>query len=87
MKFSMKKLLFDECIFISHKKPFCLPKSIKFQKTTKLKNINDYNYKVLFEIYQYIKTDFTLIIQYDGFVIHPDMWRHDFLNFDYIGSP
>jgi hypothetical protein len=87
MKYSMRKINFADCIFISHKKPFYLPKSIKFQWTSKLRNIDDYNYKMLFEIHKYIKTEFVLIIQYDGFVIHPDMWQPVFLNFDYIGSP
>ena len=24
---------------------------------------------------------------YDGFVVHPECWRDEFLNYDYIGSP
>ena len=24
---------------------------------------------------------------YDGFVVHPEKWREEFLNYDYIGSP
>jgi hypothetical protein len=87
MKYSMKKINFADCVFISHKKPFYLPKNIRFQITTKLKNIDDYNYKMLFEIHKYVKTDFILIVHYDGFVIHPEMWRPEYLDFDYIGSP
>ena len=32
----------------------------------------------------YIETDFVLIVQYDGFVLHAQAWDDDFLNYDYI---
>ena len=28
-----------------------------------------------------------LLVHYDGFVVNPDMWRDEFLDYDYIGSP
>ncbi len=28
-----------------------------------------------------------MVIQSDGYVINPDLWRDDFLNYDYIGAP
>ncbi len=28
-----------------------------------------------------------LIVQWDGFVIHADAWRQEFLDYDYIGAP
>ena len=36
---------------------------------------------------KYIDTDFCLIIQGDGFVIHPENWTDEFLKYDYIGAP
>jgi hypothetical protein len=87
MKYSMKKIKFGDCVFISHRKPFYLPKNIRYEYTSKLKTIDDYNYKMLFEVHNYIKTDFILIVHYDGFIINPEMWRDEFFNYDYIGSP
>jgi hypothetical protein len=87
IKYSMRKIKFGDCVFISHKKPFYLPQSIRFEQTSELKTIDDYNYKMLYEVYKYIKTDFILVVHYDGFIANPLMWRKDFLNFDYIGSP
>jgi hypothetical protein len=83
----MREIEFGDRVFISHKKPFYLPENIRFEKTGKLKTIDDYNYKMLFEVYKYINTKFILIVHYDGFVIHPEMWRPEFLDFDYVGSP
>lgn len=28
-----------------------------------------------------------LLVHYDGFVVNPDKWQDEFLEFDYIGSP
>jgi len=35
----------------------------------------------------YIDTNYCLIIQYDGYIINPDLWTDEFLNYDYIGAP
>ena len=87
MKYSMRKIKFGDQVLISHKKPFYLPSNIRYEYTSELKTIDDFNYKMLFEIYQYIRTDFILLIHYDGFVVNPNMWRDEFLDYDYIGSP
>lgn len=31
--------------------------------------------------------DYCLIIQEDGFIVNPNLWNDNFLNFDYIGAP
>lgn len=36
---------------------------------------------------QYIQTSHVLIVQWDGFIIHPNLWQERFLDFDYIGAP
>lgn len=35
----------------------------------------------------YIDTEFALIVHRDGFVVHPECWKDNFLDYDYIGSP
>lgn len=39
------------------------------------------------ELPKYIKTDFCLVVQHDGFIINPDMWSDRFMEYDYIGAP
>lgn len=53
----------------------------------KISNISDYNKIILKELPEHLKTDYALIIQYDGFVINPNRWSDFFFNFDYIGAP
>jgi len=37
-------------------------------------------------INSYVATPFALVIQYDGFILNPDAWRDEFLDYDYIGA-
>lgn len=87
LKYSMQKIKFGDCIFISHRKPFYLPKNIRFEYTTKMKTIEDFNYKMLYELHKYVKTDFVLLVHFDGYVVNPEKFRPEFLDYDYIGSP
>lgn len=87
MKYSMKDIEFGDVVFISDKRPLFLPKEIRFSYTSKLDDINKFNYKMTYELHEHIKTDYALIVHADGFVIHPEKWRDSFLDYDYIGSP
>jgi hypothetical protein len=46
-----------------------------------------YSYFCLMELPKYIETEFCLVVQHDGFIINPEMWTDEFLNYDYIGAP
>lgn len=87
MEYSMRGIDFGDAVLITHKKPFGLPKSIRYSHTSKLTNIDDFNYKMVYELGDHIKTDYALIVHADGFVVHPEMWRDEFLDYDYIGAP
>lgn len=46
-----------------------------------------YSFFILKKYHKYINTDYVLYIQHDGFIIHPELWTNEFLNYDYIGAP
>lgn len=87
MSYSMRQIDFGDAVLITHKKPFYLPKSIRYAHTSKLTDIDCFNYKMLYELTDYINTDYVMIVHYDGFVVNPKMWRDEFLDYDYIGAP
>ena len=87
MCYSMRDIEFGDAVLITDKKPWFLPKSIRYSHTSKLDNIDEFNYKMVYELKDHIKTDFCLVVHADGFVIHPELWRDEFLDYDYIGSP
>lgn len=87
MEYSMKNVKFGDAVFVSHKKPSYLPENIRFEYTSENKSIDDFNYKMVFDFHKYINTDYCLLVHADGFVVNPDMWRDEFLDYDYIGAP
>lgn len=52
-----------------------------------IKSIDDWNRKIIFELWKYVETDFAMLIHPDGYVINPECWKDEFLNYDYIGAP
>lgn len=87
LEYSMKDIEFGEVVIATHRKPFMLPKGITYKHTSKLKNIDDFNYKTVYELGDFVNTEFVLLVHYDGFVVNADMWKDEFLEYDYIGSP
>lgn len=53
----------------------------------KIKSIDDWNYKIIFELHQYVTTPFAMLVHADGYVIKPEAWKDEFLAYDYIGAP
>lgn len=50
-------------------------------------NIDEWNRAVVFDLGDYIDTEFALLVHPDGYVVEPDAWRDDFLEYDFIGAP
>lgn len=50
-------------------------------------NIDDWNRAVVFDLGDYIDTEFALLVHPDGFVVHPEKWDDEFLKYDFIGAP
>ncbi len=56
-------------------------------KIDKISSFKEYNHILLSDLPLYLRTDFALIVQFDGFVINPSAFSDFFFNFDYIGAP
>jgi uncharacterized protein DUF5672 len=39
------------------------------------------------DLWEYIETDYLLVVQYDGFILNGAAWSDEFLKYDYIGAP
>jgi hypothetical protein len=63
------------------------PEGIDWVPIPALTGIQDYNRIVLKDLAAHIHTSHVLIVQWDGFITHPELWRPDFLSVDYIGPP
>ena len=52
-----------------------------------IKSIDDWNYKIIFELHNYVQTDFAFLFHADGYPIRPEKWMDSFLDYDFIGAP
>lgn len=77
MEYSCRGIEFADAVIITDKKPRFLPKGIRYSHIDRLGNIDAFNYKTVYDMGDYIHTDFALLVHYDGFVVHPEMWRDD----------
>jgi len=60
--------------------------NINFIKVQKFNGIQEYSEYVL-RLLDIVESEYLLIVQDDGFIINPDKWTDEFLNYDYIGAP
>jgi|GEM_PF-1515618 len=49
--------------------------------------IDEWNKAIVFDLGDYIDTDFALLIHPDGGIGEPQLWRDEWLQYDFIGSP
>lgn len=88
LRASMAGLRFGAVKFFSHHDlPGRRAAEIEFVKIRQLASRQDYSRFVLKELAAFIQTPFALCIQWDGFVIRPEAWHAEFLEYDYIGAP
>lgn len=86
MKKSMRGIRYAEAILITHQSVLLDNDNIKVVNIEKL-DYKGYNHFIIYRLKDYIKTDYALIVQYDGYVLRPDQWQEEFLQYDYIGAP
>jgi hypothetical protein len=77
---------FKECLLLGTC-PNDLPDGINHADIGSINNIKDYSDFMIRRLGDYIHGDYVLIVQWDGFIIHPECWTPDFLSVDYIGAP
>lgn len=81
----------DTLLFLSNREHLELhgrnKEDIQFHRIESFKSSAEYSRFVIKDIYRYINTDFVLMTHWDGWIVNPDMWSDEFLEYDYIGAP
>jgi len=86
LEYSCRGIEFGDVVLVSHYKPDNFPDNFRYEYTPKCETIDEWNYKALFEMPKHVRTAFSLLCHSDGFVVSPDSWRWEFLDYDYIGA-
>lgn len=63
-----------------------VPPEINVIELDSIRSIEDYSHFLLKGMGPYLHTSHMLIVQWDGYVINPSMWRDEYLSVDYIGA-
>ena len=50
-------------------------------------NVDEWCRKIVFDLGDYVDTSHAILIHDDGFIIHPELWKNEWLGLDYLGSP
>lgn len=89
-----KEIKFASEFLLSHQEPYGLKtgeipdfdKNIWYGKipNTSWEQYNDFVCK---ELINRVQTEFVLLVQADGFIVNPQLWKPEFLEYDYIGAP
>lgn len=61
--------------------------AVKLIWDEKCTSIDEWNKKIIYELWRYVDTDYAILIHADGHIINPDLWNPDWLQYDYIGAP
>lgn len=60
---------------------------VKLIYQSTIKNISDWNKTIFFDLGDYVQTSHALLIHSNGYPVHPECWRKEWLDYDYAGSP
>jgi hypothetical protein len=61
-------------------------RDVEYVQAPPIKSTKDYSDLLLTGLRQYVSGTHVLIIQWDSFILHPELWTNDFLRYDYIGA-
>ena len=79
---------FGEVLLLSRITPRTIPDGIKFEKIkSDLWSYDEFSRFVLYELFNYIDTEFALFVHHGATVLRPNSWSDEFLSYDYIGAP
>ncbi len=87
LAYSCRGIKFGDVKLITDVKINGLPDFIKCEYIERISNIDEWNYAAIYKLGKYIETEFAILIHDDGFIVNPESWREEFLNYDYIGAP
>ena len=84
MKYSMQSIQFSAAKLITPED--LTDPDVEIVKCEPL-NYEQYNHFIVYRLHEYVDTSHALVVQNDGYVVNPEEWSDQFLEYDYIGAP
>ena len=86
LKISMHNIEFGAIKFLSSSVPKKKYPDIEYVSIPHMDFLG-YSRLIIEDLYKYFQTPFCLIQQSDSFIVNSNLWKNEFLEFDYIGAP
>jgi hypothetical protein len=67
--------------------PYAYPSNIELVQAPEIKTTKDYSDYLLSDLSSLIEGTHVLVIQWDSFIVNPELWDTNYLKYDYIGAP
>jgi hypothetical protein len=64
-----------------------LPPGVRLAEIEPLRSAAAYSEFMLKSLLDHVSADYVLVVQWDGYIVHPSAWQAHFLDYDYIGAP
>lgn len=78
---------FGDVVFLSDTANQYKLDGCRMEVIPRIGSVAEYSRFVLKELGRYCNTEHMLLVQWDGYIINPQSWRPEFLEYDYIGAP
>ena len=60
---------------------------VRYVQMGNIKNIDDWSKAIFYDLGSFVDTSHALLIHENGFVVHPECWKDEWLQYDFAGSP
>ena len=87
IKISLQNIEFGAAKLLCTSAPKQKYPDIEYVSIPPLNSVDDYNEIIFQDLHKYFETSYCLVIQSDSFVVNSDLWKDEFLKYDYIGAP
>jgi len=88
MQQCLKKAYFKDAILVTDTtKIMNAPDNIRMIEAPPILSIEDYSTYLQSDLSSYIQGTHMLVMQWDSFIVNPQLWNNQFLEYDYIGAP
>jgi len=51
------------------------------------KDVDEWCKNIVYDLGDYVDTDYAILVHADGYIINPELWNPEWLNYDFIGAP
>jgi len=88
MEQCLQKANFNDAILVTDTtKSLTVPNSIRIVEAPTIQSIEDYSIYLQSDLSTMIQGTHMLVMQWDSFIVNPQLWNPNFLEYDYIGAP